>query len=447
MAHAEPIAERLPPFNREAERGDLGGIFRDPSVLHDVQAMLRPESFYFHAHCAIFRAMCGLAAEGKPIDLVTVHERLVVAKEAENVGGAPYLADLWDAVPTSANAEYHAKIVRDTAAVRGLIHAANETLRDAYDRTGSVDELIASAERKLFDLSATGNESDLLDAAALAADALGAIDDRASRDGPDGLPVGFRELDDALAGLKGGQLIVIGARPGCGKTALGLAVAESNAATGNAVLFASLEMGNRELMNRVFAMRSGVPLRTIASGKLNGDQAEAVTKSGQEFAKQPFFLVTVPDLSAARLAAIVRRGIRRRGVKLVVVDYLQLLKPENERDPRHLQVGTLARRLKQLARTCDVPVILLAQLNREVENRADGKPRLADLRESGEIEAHADAVLLLHARPNQDANAAVWTTDVIIAKNRNGPVAEVALSYRRPLTRFEDYAPLHGSAT
>jgi replicative DNA helicase len=438
MIATAPDPTRLPPFNRDAERGVLGGILRDPDVLHDVRAALRPQEFYFDAHGTIYRAMCDIADRAVPIDLVTLRERLVAARAFEDIGGTPYLADLWDAVPTAANVEYHAKIVRETATVRGLIHASNEVLRDAYDRVGSADELVASAERKLFDLSADGDADDLVGAADMTRDALRAIDDRASRDGPDGLSTGFGALDQVISGMRGGQLLVVGARPGCGKTALALGIASANAAAGNGVVFASMEMPAGELTDRILSMRSGVGLRAIREGRLDGRQADAVNRAAHQFGTEPFFVTDSPDLTAARLASMIRRGIRRRGVRLVVVDYLQLLRPENDRDQRHLQVGTLARRMKQMAMTCKVPVVLLCQLNRESENRPGGKPRLSDLRESGEIEQHADIVTLLHSQADQPAHEAVWTVDVIVAKNRNGPVAEVPLAYRRPLTRFED---------
>jgi replicative DNA helicase len=440
MIATAPDPTRLPPFNRDAERGVLGGILRDPDALHDVRAALRPQEFYFDAHGTIYRAMCDIADRAVPIDLVTLRERLVAARAFEDIGGTPYLADLWDAVPTAANVEYHAKIVRETATVRGLIHASNEILRDAYDRVGSADELVASAERKFFDLSANGDGDDLIGAADLARDALHAIDERASRDGPDGLLTGFADLDQVFSGMRAGQLIVIGARPSVGKTAMALGIASENAAAGHGVLFASLEMPAGELTDRVLSIRSGVGLRPIREGRLSEDQADAVNRAAQRFGREPFFVTDAPDITAARLASMVRRGVRRRGLKLVIVDYLQLIRPENDRDPRHLQVGTLARRLKQLARTCGVPVVLLCQLNRESENRPGGKPRLSDLRESGEIEQHADIVVLLHRHEEQPANAAVWSVDAVVAKNRNGPVAEVPLAYRRVLARYENAA-------
>jgi replicative DNA helicase len=442
MAAAD-FTGRLPPHNRDAERSVLGGILRDPVALPDVQQVIRAESFYFDAHQKIYRALCELADENRPLDVVSLHDRLQQSQQLADVGGPEYLAELWEAVPTGANAEYHAKIVRDCALNRDLIHAATEILRDAYDRTQPADELLGQAEQKLFALSSGAADGDhLLDARELARATEARIDARCGREGPDGLLVGFPDLDQKLAGLKGGQLVVVGARPGCGKTALALAIALNAAADGHGVYFASLEMPESEIADRVYAMRSGVPLRAIQTGRLTGQQSELLAAAGREFAEQPFHLDDTSDLTASRLASRVRWAVRRRRVKFVVIDYLQLLHSENPKDPRHLQVGLAARRMKQLARVCDVPVLLLAQLNRASEDRPGGEPRLADLRESGEIEAHADTVLLLHPEPKQDEDSQVCATNVIVDKNRNGPKGRTRLAYRRAVVRFENVA--HG---
>lgn len=431
--------EPLPPHDLEAERAVLGAVFRDPTVLPDVEAVLRPESFYFDANAAVFRAMVSLAADDRPVDPVAVRARLQAAGALENCGGTAYLADLLDAVPTAANVGHHAHLVREAAMLRGAIHTARELISDAHHPTGPAEDVLGRAERSLSDLATAGTDVELVAASQLVREFLQAVDDRAARGGPDGLTTGFVDVDELLSGLKPGQLAVVGARPGCGKTAFGLAVATATSAAGVGVLFASLEMSRAELMDRVAAMRSGVPLRTIQHGALTPEQAGVVHDACSAVGREPLVIVA-DDLSAARLTALTRRCVRRHRVGLVVVDYLQLLRPENPKDPRHLQVGTLARRMKQLARACGVPVLLLAQLNREVEGRPGGKPRLADLRESGEIEAHADTVLLLHPQPDQDAGAAVWNTDVVVAKNRNGPTGEVTLGYRRRVVRFENAA-------
>jgi replicative DNA helicase len=438
------LTTRIPPHNLDAERSVIGGVLRDPETLPDVQAILRPESFGFDAHQRIYRVVCDLADEGKPVDLVAVHDRLTRAKWAEDVGGAKYLAELWEAVPTGAHVVYHAGLVREAATLRGLIHAGNEIVRDAFDRTASPEELIAQAERRLFELATAGEDVDIVGAADLAREAQVSIDDRASCRSANGLPTGFADLDEVLSGLQAGQLIAVGARPSCGKSALGLSLANTAADSGSAVLYVSLEMPRRDLMDRLLSMRSGVELRDIRRGRLSPSQADTVNAAAHKFSQLPFHVWATSDLTAAKLSAVVRRGIRKHNLKLVVVDYLQIMQSENNRDQRQLQIQKNTVRLKQLALSCDIPVVILAQLNRELEARADSRPRLSDFRESGSIEQDADVALLLHPRSDRDKDASVWEVEVIVAKNRNGPVADVTLGYRRSLTRFENAAHGYG---
>ncbi len=244
-------------------------------------------------------------------------------------------------------------------------------------------------------------------------------------------------------------MIVVGARPGGCKTALGLNIALNIAATaasgGVPALFLSLEMPAVEIAGRVLAMGSGVPMHRFNRGvRLGGDELNALVAVNAPggIGTAPLFIDDRADVTAAGVAGTLRRAVHRRGVGLAVVDYLQLLQPENPKDNRVQQVGTAARRLKHVARQTGVPIICLCQLNRQVEDRAGGKPRLSDLRESGEIEQHADAVVLLHTPPGQPDSNAVWTIDAVVAKNRNGPVSDVPLAYKRPLMRFENSA--HG---
>lgn len=446
MRAVGPLTDRLPPHDRDAERSLLGGILRDPEVLPYVQSRLSADAFYFDHHQRIFRALTDLANANAPVDLVTLFDRLRLDKALEDTGGHAYLAELWEAVPTGASAEYHAKIVRDAAAVRSLIHAANEILRDAYDRVQPADELLAAAERKVMaiaDNTATAGDT-IRTAPEVLNAALERIDQRAaSGNRLSGLATGYPDLDDLLGGLRPGELVVVGARPSVGKTALCLNLAVNVATAKEPVLFFSLEMPESEIGGRLLAMGSGVPMhRFTRATHIRPDEAGrlAAVAASDSLGGCPIYLDDTSDQPAARVAAQTRRACRRYGVRLVVVDYLQLMRPENPRDNRTQQVGTLALRMKHLARDCGVPVVLLSQLNREVEHRGGSRPRLADLRESGDIEAHADRVLLLHREPDQPEDAEIWPIDVIVAKNRNGPIGDVRLAYRRPVLRFENYA-------
>ncbi len=439
----DQLLDNVPPHDAAAERGVIGGILRDPETLATVQQVLRATDFYFDHHQKIFQAIADLDAERQPIDLVLLRDRLAQRKHLADVGGVPYLADLWEAVPTGANVEYHAKLVRDAALVRRLIHFANETLRDAYDRSQSAADLVADAERRVLAIgeTATANGDRVRVAAEFLRDGLNRIDDRIAAGATlAGLSCGYPALDEYLGGIRPGELIVIGARPSVGKTALALNLMAKVAVEGSPVFLFSLEQPEADIADRLLAMASGVSMhRFTRSAGLAASDAEALSlAAGQSgLGGCPIYLDDTSDQTAARIASVSRRAIRKHAVKLIVIDYLQLMRPENARDNRNQQVGTLALRVKNLARETGVPIILLSQLNREVEGRGDGEPRLSDLRESGDIEAHADRVLLLHRQPNQPTDQPTTAIDVKFAKQRNGPTGTVTLSYRKAVLRFE----------
>lgn len=431
----------LSPHDRDAERALLGGLLRDPDVLPDVLAVARPESMYVDAHRRVFAALADLAGRGEPVELVGLSAELKRRNELDEVGGYAYLADLWVETPTGANATYHAKLVRDAALLRGVIHAANEILRDAYSPTMSADELVAAAGRKFDALgdAASGPGPEPCRADQLVREAIEALDGRiASGAALSGLSCGFDDLDTFTGGLRPGELIVLGARPSLGKTALALNLAERVADAGAPVLFFSLEMRQAEIADRLLSMESGVPMHRLGRPReLRRGDIDDLHTASLAFGAKPLYVEDAPDQTAARVAAVARRACRRRGVRLIAVDYLQLMRPEDPRANRTQQVGTLALRMKQMARLLEVPVVLLSQLSRESDH-AKRRPGLADLRESGDIEAHADRVLLLHREPGLSSEDAVWPIEVIVAKNRNGPTGDVRLNYRRPVLRFEN---------
>lgn len=444
----QSLADRLPPHDQRAEVAMIGGILRTPEVFDDVRAVVAADDCYYEANQRFFAVIEGMVADGVPIDAVTLYDRVRRAGWADDVGGATAIADAWEAVPTGANAVYHAQLVREAADLRRLIHAANEMVRDAYARTGPAAELIAQAEQRVFDIRDRRRDAAepvrLGDAVRAA---LEAIDGRQDGTTLAGLPTGYVDLDDVLAGLRPGQLVVVGARPGGGKTAIGLNVALNIAAAackqGAATAFFSLEMPAVEIAGRVLSMGSGIPMhRFNRGGRLSAQQIDALlaVNAPGNYGAAPLYLDDRPDLSAAEISSTLRRLIRKRGVGMAVVDYLQLIQPENPKDNRTQQVGTAARRLKQLARRTNVPVVCLCQLNRQVEERNGGRPRLSDLRESGEIEQHADAVVLLHTPAGQADDAPVWQIECVVAKNRNGPVSDVTLAYKRSVMQFENMA-------
>jgi len=448
---ADPMTDRLPPHNKEAERGVLGGVLRDPDTLPSVQQILRTENFYFDAHQKIYQAICDLENEHQPIDLVMVHERLKRNKQLEDVGGHQALVELWESVPTGANAEYHAKIVRDTAMVRNLIHAGTEILRDAYDRTQSADELVAAAERKIMEIakaSLVGETTTLTEAIQ---DAFHRLDGRIGKDNLaiSGLPTGYVDLDNLLAGLQKSELAIIAARPSVGKTAFALNIVRNIIADPPphepppVVLLVSLEMSRVELAERLLCCQARVDTHKVRKGHLSAEDIQKLMDAGDVLRKARLYLDDTPSRSMIQIAATARRidkkHEREGGLKLIVIDYLQLIEPENRRDPRQEQVAQISRRLKFLARELNIPVVALAQVNRASEDRQDHKPRLADLRESGSIEQDADTVLMLHRPGRFDGSQEDNILEVIIAKQRNGPTGEVTLTYLKQFNRYENY--------
>jgi replicative DNA helicase len=452
---SDSLTDRLPPNNQEAERGVLGGILRDPDELSTVQQIIRAENFYFDAHQKIFQAICELADEHQPLDLVMLHERLKKNKQLEDVGGVEYLGDLWESVPTGANAEYHAKIVRDTAMVRSLIHAGTEILRDSFDRTQSADELVSQAERKIMDIARAGmvGETRTLNQAVL--EALSRIDSRAGKDPSDlsisGLPTGYHDLDQILAGLHNSELVIIAARPSVGKTAFALNIVRNVVTNFDparderspVVLFVSLEMSRVELAERLLCCQSRVDSHKVRKGHLNSDDIQKLMDAGDALRRARLYLDDTPSRSMIQIAATARRIQKKHerdgGLRLVVIDYLQLIDPENRRDPRQEQVAQISRRLKFLARELEIPVIALAQVNRASEDRQDHTPRLSDLRESGSLEQDADTVMILHRPGRFGGDEEDKVLEVHVAKQRNGPTGEISLTWLKQFNRYENY--------
>jgi len=448
---SDPLTDRLPPHNREAERGVLGGVLRDPDMLPEVQQILKVDNFYFDSHQKIFQAISDLSSEGQPFDLVLIHERLKKKKELEDVGGVMYLTELWDSVPTGANAEYHAKIVRDTAMIRSLIHASNEILRDAYERTQSSDELVSQAERKIMDIAKAGMVGETYTLTQTLHEAFTRLDSRIGKDNlaVSGLPTGYVDLDNITAGLQKSELVIIAARPSVGKTAFALNVVRNiitnlNPAEPPAVVaFFSLEMARIELAERLLCAQSRVDSHKVRKGHLNSDDIQKLMDAGDVLRQARLYIDDTPSRSMIQIGASCRRIDKKHekegGLRLVVIDYLQLIEPESRRDPRQEQVAQISRRLKFLARELNIPVIALAQVNRASEDRQDHKPRLADLRESGSIEQDADTCMMLHRPGKFDGATDDNILEIIIAKQRNGPTGEITLTWRKGYNRYENY--------
>jgi replicative DNA helicase len=446
ISMSDPMNDRLPPHNRDAERGVLGGILRDPDSLNDVQEIIRVDNFYFDAHQKVFQAILDLTNEHQPIDLVLILERLKKNKQLEDVGGPSFLADLWESVQTGANVTYHATIVRDTAMVRYLIHASTEILRDAYDRTQSADELVSQAERKILEIAKAGVVGETKTLSESLSEAYDRIDSRIGKDSLSisGISTGYQDLDTITAGLQNSELVIVAARPSVGKTAFALNLVRNVILEGNLpVLFVSLEQSRTELVERLLCCQSQVDSHKVRTGHLGSGDLQKLMTAGDVLSKTRLYIDDTPSRSMLQIAATARRLKKKHekegGLRLIVIDYLQLIEPENRRDPRQEQVAQISRRLKYLARELTIPVVALAQVNRASEDRQDHKPRLADLRESGSIEQDADTCMMLHRPGMYDGTQNDKILDVIIAKQRNGPTGEVTLTFLKQFMRYENY--------
>jgi replicative DNA helicase len=459
------LSDRQVPHSKEAEQGVLGSVLRENAVLSDVLGILRPDNFYLDAHQKIFETIVELYNKAKPVDAVILFEVLKKKKQIDDIGGPGYIAELWDAAPTAANATYYANIVREKAVVRNLIHAHTELLRDAYDGSMAAEELLATAERKVLEIAEKGTTSATKTLGGTLNEVFDRIDARARNDlALVGVPTNYSDLDQMTTGFQNSELIILAARPGVGKTAVALNFVRNIIIEHRMpVFFVSLEMSNLELAERLLVCQSRVDSHDVRSGRINNLQSAAISEAADILRGPPenpvkLFLDDQPAQSLLRISATARRLKLREGIRLIVIDYLQLIEPENRKDPRQEQVSQISRRLKFLAKELNIPILALAQVNRSSEDRQNHTPRLSDLRESGAIEQDADVVMMIH-RPDMygaaggDGGEAAGgggeryqnTNDedieIHILKQRNGPTGKITLKYLKRIMRYENFAP------
>lgn len=433
------MTDRLPPHSREAEQQVLAALFRLPDARDDLFTRVRADDLYLDPHQTIWRAAADMHHRGQPVELVAVAERLKADGTLANVT-AGYLAELWDAHGVGAAWEYYAGIVRDCSTRRRMIHTCTESIRDAFDGVAPAGDLVGDLERGVFALGEAGfADGEPVSLSEAVREALCEMDDRMAGRGVRPISTGFTSLDNVIGGFRRDELIIVAARPSVGKSAIALNFA-LYAISQVPTLFFSQEMSRTELANRALAFQSEVPLHVISGTKrATADDVERLVRAAEVRAENELWIDDRPNLSAAEVARATRRAMRRRNVGMIVVDYLQRMKHDRAAgETTTRQVGETAKQMKTLARSCRVPVVCLAQLNREVEGRGDGKPKLSDLRDSGEIEQEADIVLMLHPHPPNPADPTRQQIDVLVEKQRNGPKSAVTLDYRRPFTRFEE---------
>ncbi len=432
-------ADMLPPQDQTAERAVLGSLLRDNAVIEDVACTLDAGDFYSDAHQRIYTAILSLrqghsGSSACPVDAVLLADRLKEQGSIEDVGGYGYLAQVYDAAPTAANVQHYARIVRDKSRLRSLILAAREMLASAYSPTMPADDVLQAAEKAVFALGQRGANREARPIGPVMAEVVESLALRQQR--PQeimGVPTGIDALDALTAGLQPGEFTVIAARPSVGKTAVAAAVAKYVAHLGRTVLFCSLEQSKEEVATRLLVADSGVSGQIVRHAACTLDEITRLADSATRMQELPVLLDDAPAQSILRIVSAARRFKRSHALALVIVDYLQLIEPEDRQIPRHEQVAGISRRLKFLARELKIPVVALAQLNRDSENRVGQKPRLSDLRESGGIEADADMVVLLH-RPGDSLDR----LEMNVAKQRNGPVGEFTVWFDRAHMRFRE---------
>src|SRR5213594_1064169 len=450
MAGLEDNLRRVPPQNLEAESSVLGGILLENDAINVVLELLRTGDFYRESHRKIFRAMIELADRSEPVDIITLSECLKNRGELEAVGGSAYLASLNDFVPTAANISYYARIVREKSILRHLINAATEVATKGYDGTGNVEELLDSAERAIFDITEQRIKGSFVKVGDMMKDSIKMVEKLFERKTMiTGVPTGFKDFDTKTAGLQPADLIIVAARPGMGKTAFSLNIASHAAFSGYGVAVFSLEMAKEQLALRLLCSEARVDNSKVRTGYLSDRDFPKLATAAGRLHDALIFIDDTPAISVLELRAKARRIAwdREKKLGLIIVDYLQLMRGTGAAQNREQEISEISRSLKALAKELNVPVLAVSQLNRRVESRNPPKPRLADLRESGAIEQDADVIAFIYREEVyvEDTDKK-GVAEIIVAKQRNGPVDSVELTFLAEFTRFEnrELAPEEG---
>lgn len=449
MASIEEGFRRVPPQALDAEESVLGGILLDNSAIDRITELITADDFYRESHRKIYRAMLSLSERNEPADLITLTEALRVRGELADVGGVAFLAELAERVPTAANIANYARIVREKAILRNLITTATAIATRGYEAQEDVKELLDRAESEVMQLSEREVKPAFVRIDQLLGQTFKDIDRlHEQQNAVTGVTTGFIDLDKLLAGLQPSDLIIIAGRPSMGKTAFCLNIAENAALKGDAgcAVF-SLEMSKEQLAMRMLCSQAHVDLARVRTGHLTDREFRELAEAAARLSYAPIYIDDTPALSVLELRSKARRLHRdpNARLKLIVVDYLQLMRGSEGRDSREQEISEISRSLKALAKELHVPVIALSQLNRQVENRSPPKPRLSDLRESGAIEQDADVIGFIYREEVyvEDTDKK-GVAEIIIAKQRNGPIGSIELTFLREFTRFENREVMPG---
>lgn len=425
---------KVPPHSDEAERSVLGSILIDRDAIVQVSEFLQPEYFYQGKHGDIYQAMLSLFEGREPIDLVTLAQKLKTMKLLEKIGGVTYLSSLVEGVPSSANIKHYGEIIQSYYTRRRLITDSSKMIEMSFDEGVKVEEILDTAEQKVFSLSQASLKQGFLPIRSVLAESFDRLDELSKKSGTlRGVSTGFSDLDNCLAGMQDSNLIILAARPGIGKTAFSLNIAQYASVISKVpVGFFSLEMSKEELVDRLLVSQADIDAWRLKTGKLSQDDFGKLSEAMGVLAESPLFIDDTPGISVLEMRTKARRLKSEHNVGLIVVDYLQLVKGRNLEN-RVQEVGEISQGLKNLARELKVPVLALSQLSRSIEHRGSGSaPQLSDLRESGSIEQDADVVMFLYREDVEDMES----MKLNIAKHRNGPLRTIDLRFRGERVRF-----------
>lgn len=442
----EQSLRKLPPQNLEAEQSVLGAVLLDNEAVDQAVEIIGPDDFYREAHRKIMRAVVELHQRAEPIDLVTLSEALHQRGDLQDAGGASYLAELVEKTVTAANVRYWAQIVRQKAILRNLITTATEIVTRGYESNADVDAFLDEAEHKIFEISESKVKRSYFRIDEIVHDSMKAIEQLYERRQiVTGVPSGFSDLDRLLAGLQPSDLIIVAGRPSMGKTAFALNIAQHAALEANhGVAIFSLEMSKEQLVVRLLCSEARVDQSRVRAGFSGHTDFPKLARAADRLARSPMYIDDTPALSVLEMRAKARRIMREANANLglIIVDYLQLMRGLSN-ESREQEISSISRSLKALAKELHVPVIALSQLNRAVESRTEKRPMMADLRESGAIEQDADVIAFLYRPIVYDSSAPERDAEVIVAKQRNGPIGNVKLTFMNEYTRFENYVSEH----
>jgi len=431
--------DRVPPQNMEAEQAVLGAILLNGDALITAMERITSDDFYRGSHQRIFEAMVELAEEDEPVDLITLTARLANKQQLEDIGGVTYLSELANAVPTAANVDYYAAIVEEKSMLRRLIRTATQIVSNGYASADDVGLLLSDAEQRIMEISQRRSSTGFVSIRDVLMDVFERVEFLYShKGGATGIPSGFVDLDKMTSGFQRSDLIIVAARPSVGKTAFALNIAQNvGVRAKETVAIFSLEMGAAQLVQRMVCAEANVDANRMRTGFLEGDDWEKLTMAIGALSEAQIYIDDSPSITVADIRAKCRRLQQERGLGMILIDYLQLIHGRGKGDNRQQEVSEISRTLKQIARELNVPVIALSQLSRGVEQRQDKRPMMSDLRESGSIEQDADIVAFLYRDDYYDKESEKKNIiEIIIAKQRNGPVGTVELAFLKQFNKF-----------